>query len=177
MIEKLPVYRPNLLDIYLNDHLMGAVAGVGLARRLASSLSTVGPSERAALKTLAQDVAEDRAALLEIMGRLGTSVSRAKAAAGRIGEKAGRAKLNGRMFRRSPLSDVVELEAMYLGVRGKLAGWQVLRTLAENDSRLDPTGLDHLIDRARDQADLLDRLRTRAAVLVFTSDQSDRAQA
>ena len=113
----------------------------------------------------------DREALLEVMHRLGISVSRVKTAAGWVGEKAGRAKLNGRMFRRSPLSDVVELEAMYLGVRGKLAGWQVLRGLAEDDSRLDPVGLDHLIDRAGAQADLLDRLRTRAAATVFAADR------
>ena len=117
----------------------------------------------------------DREALLEIMHRLGIPVSRVKTAAGWIGEKAGRAKLNGRMFRRSPLSDVVELEAMYLGVRGKLAGWEVLRTLAEDDGRLDLAGLDYLIDRAREQADLLDGLRARAAVAVFTSDRPERA--
>ena len=66
---------------------------------------------------------------------------------------------------------------MYLGVRGKLAGWQVMRNLAENDDRLDPAGLDHLIDRAREQADVLDRLRTRAAAVVFASDRSERGGA
>lgn len=70
------------------------------------------------------------------------------------------------------MSDVVELEAMYLGVRGKLAGWQVLRIVAEGDGRLDQADLDRLIDRAGDQADLLDPLRRPAAAAVFAHDRS-----
>jgi hypothetical protein len=45
-------------------------------------------------------------------------------------------------MRRSPLSDLIELEAMRTGVEGKAALWRALRALADSDSRLDCDELD-----------------------------------
>jgi len=101
--------------------------------------------------------------LLEIMAALGIKVRRSKVAAAWIGEKAGRLKANGRLFARSPLSNLEELELLRLGVEGKAAGWCTLRTLADTDTRLDPGHLDELISRARRQAGLLEDLRVGAA--------------
>ena len=115
------------------------------------------------LRRLAAEIAQDRAALLDIMAALGIKVRRYKMGAAWIGEKAGRLKFNGRLFARSPLSDLEELEMLRLGVEGKAAGWRTLRALAETDKRLDPARLDELIARARRQADLLEELRVRAA--------------
>jgi hypothetical protein len=78
-----------------------------------------------------------------------------------------RLKPNGHVLTRSPLSRVVELEALRLGVEGKAAGWRTLRARAERDSRLDATRLDTLIDRATRQIDELERLRVRAVVTAF----------
>lgn len=50
-----------------------------------------------------------------------------------------------------------------LGVEGKAAGWRTLRVLADSDPRLDSAQLEGLMSRARDQADLLEELRVRAA--------------
>ena len=97
------------------------------------------------------------------MAALGIKVRRYKVGAAWIGEKAGRMKFNGRLFARSPLSNLEELEIMRLGVEGKAAGWRTLRTLAETNARLDPARLDELISRARRQADLLEDLRVDAA--------------
>jgi hypothetical protein len=64
---------------------------------------------------------------------------------------------------RSPLSSLVELEVLRLGVEGKAAGWRTLRSQADRDSRLDSVRLDELIARARAQAVVLEELRVRAA--------------
>jgi len=151
----------SMLAIYLNDHLAGATAGTELAHRTARSHRD--GKNGATLRRLAAEIAQDRAALLDIMTALGIKVRRYKVSAAWIGEKAGRLKFNGRLLTRSPLSDLEELEMLRLGVEGKAAGWRTLRTLADTDTRLDPARLDELISRARRQADLLEELRAGAA--------------
>jgi hypothetical protein len=157
---------PNVLGIYLNDHLAGATAGTELARRVARSHEERG--ESGVLHRFAAEVARDRAALLEIMAALGVPVRAYKVCAGWIGEKAGRLKFNGHLFTRSPLSRLEELEILRLGVEGKAAGWRTLRALAETDARLDTAQLDDLNVRARRQAELLEELRIRAAQEVIS---------
>jgi hypothetical protein len=153
--------RPGLLGIYLNDHLAGATGGLELARRAAGSAA--GTEAAGPLQRFAAEVAEDRAALLEMMAALGVPVRSYKVYAAWIGEKAGRLKLNGHLLSRSPLSTLEELEMLRLGVEGKAAGWRTLRALAERDSRLDADQLDQLISRARLQAAMLEELRLHAA--------------
>jgi hypothetical protein len=155
----------SMLGIYLNDHLAGATAGTELAHRIARSAGD--GQDSGMLRSLAAEVAHDRAALLDIMAALGIKVRRYKVGAAWIGEKAGRMKFNGRLFARSPLSNLEELEIMRLGVEGKAAGWRTLRTVAETNARLDPARLDELISRARRQADLLEDLRVDAVKQVL----------
>ena len=151
----------SMLGIYLNDHLAGATAGTELAHRAARSHRD--GKNGATLRRLAAEIAQDRAALLDIITVLGIKVRRYKVGAAWIGEKAGRLKFNGHLFARSPLSNLEELEMLRLGVEGKAAGWRTLRTLADTDTRLDPGRLDELITRAGRQADLLEELRAGAA--------------
>ena len=151
----------SMLGIYLNDHLAGATAGTELAHRMARSRGD--RQDGGTLRRLAAEIAQDRAALLDIMGALGIKVRRYKVGVAWIGEKAGRLKFNGRLLARSPLSDLEELEMLRLGVEGKAAGWRTLRTLADSDTRLDSARLDELISRARRQADVLEDLRVAAA--------------
>ena len=94
-------------------------------------------------------------------------------AAGWALEKAGRLKTNGYLLHRSPLSDLVELEALVLGVQGKAAGFRALRSIAHHDPRFDVTDLDRLIDRAERQAQKLEALRLHAAARALTG--SDHA--
>jgi hypothetical protein len=155
----------SMLGIYLNDHLAGATGGTELAHRMARSHGD--GQDSGTLRRLAAEVGQDRAALLDIMAVLGIKVRRYKVGAAWIGEKAGRLKFNGRLFARSPLSDLEELEILRLGVEGKAAGWRTLRTLADSDPRLDSARLDELISRARRQADVLEDLRVAAASQVL----------
>ena len=153
----------DLLGIYLNDHLAGASAGLELARRAARGHGR----ERAALREIAHEIAEDRDELRTIMATLGVPVRRYKEIAGWAMEKVGRLKPNGRILSRSPLSDVLEVEALRLAVEGKSAGWLLLRRFAEQDDRLDPGQLDRLISRAARQAEVLENLRVDAAQQAF----------
>ncbi|MGH3016656.1 MAG: hypothetical protein ACRDNN_17050, partial [Gaiellaceae bacterium] len=74
-----------------------------------------------------------------------------KVAGGWMLEKAGRLKMNGQLRGYSPLSRVVELEGLALGVTGKLAVWKALRLLADDEPALDAAELDRLIDSAKQQ--------------------------
>jgi hypothetical protein len=156
-----PGSRQDLLGIYLNDHLAGATGGLELARRVAGSHHD--PAQRATLQRLAADITQDRRALLDLMTVLDLPVRNYKISAAWAAEKAARLKLNGRLLSRSPLSSLEELEMLRLGVEGKAAGWRTLRALADSDSRLNRGRLDELMARAREQANLLEELRVRAA--------------
>ncbi len=158
-----------LLGIYLNDHLAGATAGTELARRIAATHD--GPAD-GALRRLAAEVAQDRAALLDMIQALGIPVRNYKVYAAWVGEKAGRLKFNGHLLTKSPLSYLEELELMRLGVEGKAAGWRTLRVLADSDQRLDAARLDELIAKARRQSELLEELRVRAAAQVIAAGPS-----
>src|SRR3984957_4268492 len=149
--------EPDLLGIYLNDHLAGATGGVGLARRMAAAADPGSESARV-LSTLVAEITQDRVALIKIMGTLGIPVRGYKVFAGWAGEKAGRVKLNGHLLTRSPLSSLEETDPPRLGVEGKAAGWRSLRALAERDGRLDADRLDDLLDRAKRQSDILETL-------------------
>jgi hypothetical protein len=162
-----------LLGIYLNDHLAGAVAGTGLAGRLAAAER--GKPGGDALARLAGEIEEDRAALLDMMAALGVPVRRYKTIAAWVAERVGRFKPNGHLISRSPLSRVVELEALRLGVEGKAAGWRTLRVRAEHEPRLDAARLDALIARADRQIDELERLRVSAAATAFGGAVEHRA--
>lgn len=162
----------DLIGIYLNDHLGGATGGVELARRMAAAQY---PQEaKVVLQRLAAEIAEDRAALVDMMATLGVPVRGYKVWAAWIGEKAGRLKANGYLIARSPLSNLEELEMLRLGVEGKAAGWRTLRNLAAQEKQLDHGRLDELLSRAHRQADELERLQVGAARHFI---ETNRAQA
>ena len=155
-----------MLAIYLNDHLAAATAAANLAKRAAGSNG--GTAYGAFLDRLAPEIHEDREVLLEIMRALDARVDRLKVTAAGAAEKLGRLKLNGRLLGYSPLSRVVELEALTLGVQGKLGLWGVLQELAPNEPRLAAFDLKALSARAERQREELEAHRMRAAAEAFT---------
>ncbi|MFG2858598.1 hypothetical protein ACGFZ9_50125 [Streptomyces mirabilis] len=132
-----------LLGIYLNDHLAGATAGRCTARHIAEHHRSSPYGEE--LRRVAEEVAQDRQALLNVMDELGVAARRHKVYAGWLGEKARLLKLNGLTTRRSGLSSVIELEMLRLGIEGKsllcVRGWTSRRGGAEG---LDGEGADSL---------------------------------
>ncbi|ONH32618.1 hypothetical protein [Pseudofrankia asymbiotica] len=157
-----------LLGIYLNDHLAGSSAGLRLARRLAGAHERlpIGPE----LRSIAEEIDEDRSVLIALMEQLGAPRRRYKIAAGLLAELVGRLKSNGRLVARSPLSTVTELEALRLGVEGKRLAWVTLRDLAEEEPGLglDPARFDQLEQRAVGQAARLEAMRLRAGHAALT---------
>lgn len=153
--------RPELLAIYLNDHLAGSAAGVQMARRTRSSNS--GTEFEAPLQELCREVEADRETLESVMGELGIRRSRLKPPLGWVAEKLGRLKPNGQLRGYSPLSRVVELEMLLLGIAGKRRLWTLLSTLVDERSSAD---FPALIARAEGQQARVEDLQERAARLL-----------
>lgn len=148
-----------LLAIYLNDHLAGATGGVELARRVRSS--NRGTPRGDVLEGICADIEADRATLEMVMQRLSIKRDTAKIAAAWAVEKLGRLKLNGRLRGYSPLSRLLELEMLHIGITGKLELWQALRRT--QGSRLAEFDLPGLVARAESQRAAVERLRIDAA--------------
>jgi hypothetical protein len=155
-----------LLAIYLNDHLAGATVGRELAKRAAAS--NRGTPIGAFLLRLTDEIEKDRATLLAIMHELGIRVDRLKVLGGWGAEKLGRLKLNGRMFGYSPLSRVVELEGLTLGVEGKLLLWRTLSVLEPAPAALARFDLPDLIRRAERQLAELEDHRRQSVATAFS---------
>jgi hypothetical protein len=150
------------LAIYLNDHLAGAMVGVELSSRAASGHEdhASGPE----LAVIAREIAEDREALVDVMQRLDIERGHVKPALAWVGEKLGRLKLNGELTGSSPLSLLIEVEGLVLGVTGKLALWHALEQAAGEDPRLAGVDLQELLARAESQRERLEALRRSAAL-------------
>src|SRR4051794_38409167 len=111
------------LAIYLNDHLGGASLAIELVRRVADQHE--GSELGRCLSELAPEIEADRDTLRRLIERVGAQPDPVKRAVGWTGEKLARLKLNGRLLTRSPLSTLIELETLTLGIHGKLLLWRV----------------------------------------------------
>jgi hypothetical protein len=139
------------LAIYLRNHEAAASAGADLFARLSSSQAK--RPWGAELVALSEEVGQDLRTLRGLLRSQGVQPDAVSGLALRVGERVGRLKPNGRVVRRSPLSDLVEVEAGLDAVHAKACGWQALRVAYGLDA---PVDLDELARRAEDQ---LARLR------------------
>ncbi len=126
----------------------GRRSGLELARRAAGS--NADSEYGAELARIADEIAADRETLEQVMELLEVKPSPIKDAAGWTAEKFGRLKPNNSLLSYSPLSRVVELEGLVIGVTGKLALWESLRTRRRRE-RSTEIDFAALADRARDQ--------------------------
>ena len=154
-----------LLAIYLNDHLGGATAGVELAKR--ALRSNRGSELGTFLESLVTELEEDRQALRSVIAQLGFPPSRAKPALGLAAERLGRLKLNGQLRGYSPLSRLLELEGLTIGIEGKASLWRNLRETPAAE-RLRDVDLDELLGRAERQQANLEPHRLAAARTAFS---------
>lgn len=145
--------RDRLLAIYLNDHFAGAVVGVELCRRLMSS--NTGESELGQpLAELCEEIEADRKTLGRLMEQLGIRRSLVKPAAAWAAEKLGRFKLNGQLTGYSPLSRLVEIEGLVIGITGKTQMWRALeRSLGSSQAGFDFGRLGERGERQRERAE------------------------
>jgi hypothetical protein len=140
----------NYVGTYLNDHLAGATVGRELSKRAAGSNSGTPLGEF--LEKLHEEIVEDRRTLLEVMGALD-------------GERIGRLKPNGNLLSYSPLSRVVELEGLALGVQAKAGLWRALALL--DDPRVEGFDFAALESRAKRQHRGIEGHRIEAARIAF----------
>ena len=154
-----------LLGIYLNDHLAGSLPA--WSSRSAPRARTRAPPTVRFLRKLAKEIQEDREALQAIMKRLEVGEDIPKKVGAWTAEKLGRLKPNGQLSGYSPLSRVVELEGLALGITGNLVLWKALRDLADEEPRLDAAELDRLRERAERQQHDMEEHRMRAAREAF----------
>ncbi len=82
-----------------------------------------------------------------------------------VAEHLGRLKLNGRVFGRARLSDVIELETLFVGITGKLSLWETLSLIGLRPD----IDLDALAARARAQRAAVGRCRESASINTFRS--------
>jgi len=167
--------HPDLLGIYCNDHLAASTGGIELVRRMLGRHRGTAYEQR--LTTLLDELREEQAAVRSSMVALGLPVRQYKQVASWAGEKLARAKLNGHLLTRSPLSDLVEFEFIATAVLAKRAGFETLRMIAAADERLDAPLLDRLIAQADKQRDWLTDARRDVAAQVFGGDPATAAAA
>lgn len=154
-----------LLVTYLQDHHAGSSAGLDAFHRVAEGHAE--PVVRESVGRMAEEVADDQKALEEVMQSFGASPAVTKEFPARIVEKVARLKPNQRLAERSPLSDVLEVEALADAVHAKWSGWSVLLQL--DDDRLDKVQLQNLLQRAAAQeAELRRLLLSQASKLLGT---------
>jgi hypothetical protein len=153
------------LAIYLNDHLAGSVVGTELVKR--ALRENRGSPFDEILAWLLGQILEDRATLERLMDELGISKSRVKRTLAFALERVGRLKLNGQLRGYSPLSRLVELEGLMLGVTGKRALWVALENVSGTEPKLRELDFGELRRRADEQLTALERQRVEAARLAF----------
>lgn len=148
-----------LLGIYLNDHFAGSVTGVELAKR--ARQNNEGTELGEFLDRLVREIEDDRESLSRLMDAHDVTADPVKRTVAWAAEKVGRVKPNGQLGGYSPLSRLIELEGLMLGVSGKLALWRALHAAGVST----PAGVDLevLAAAAERQRDELDAWRIRAA--------------
>lgn len=151
------------LAAYLHDHLAGATFAVHLLED-PSEHSADADVSRFSTHLLAE-VESDCYALQKLAERIGEETSVVKEAAAWVAQKMGRFKL----AVGEPLGTFEAIEALSLGVQGKLALWNALRAVRLRNDRLDGLDLDELASRAIKQFELLEDVRLRLAQSILAT--------
>lgn len=153
------------LGVYLNDHLAGSVAGVDLIEE--SRDHNKGTPLGAFLDALLGEVRADQQALEALMEQLGIDKSPVKQASIWVVEKFTRLKFMTSGATGEQLRNLLELEALRLGVQGKHALWLALEEIADLDPRLAGPDLKNLRARAELQIESIEEHRLQAARSAF----------
>jgi hypothetical protein len=147
------------LATYLHDHLAGAVVAINLLEALRDQHAGE-PLGQFAVGLLVE-VEADRAALQGLAERVGAGPSGLKEATAWLGEKVSRWKLRRRAA--GGLGTFEMLEALALGILGKLALWRALAAVVATDARSRGVDFDHLAARAQAQHARVEERRMEAA--------------
>jgi hypothetical protein len=147
------------LSTYLNDHL----AGSNLALEIIDHLRSENPDLRLPLVALKIDIEEDRHQLKLLMDRLNVAESRVRKAGSWIAESVAEVKLGVDDDERGPLRRLERLEALAIGIEGKIAMWRALEVAARSNTALAGLDYERLTRRGRDQRERVEGLRLEAS--------------
>jgi hypothetical protein len=154
------------MDVYLNDHLGGAMLGSDLAKQTCERTEGTPSGEK--MKRVAREIEEDRETLLELMDRMDTTRNPVKQVTGWMAEKASRVKFRGASSGAPDQGLFMALEALRLGVAGKKCLWLVLRQVRDDHAALATVDFERLIERAAGQEETLERERIAVGTQVLS---------
>jgi hypothetical protein len=146
------------LDVYLNDHLSGATAGVNLAQLPAEEhrQDDHGPF----FGEIASEIKQDFDTLEQLMEAMGTDKSAGKAALAEVGSKVMATKFTGED---DQLNAFVTLETLSIGVEGKICMWKALQRVEDAYPALESLDIDELLARAQSQRERIETRRLEIA--------------
>jgi hypothetical protein len=147
------------LSTYLNDHLSGAIAGIEILDHLIQEVSDLSPF----FTKLKADIEADRLELVALMNRLHISQSRVRKVSSWVVEQIAEVKFEMDDGDSGMLRRLERLEALSLGIEGKLGLWRALQAASSMDAQLSGPDYEQLIQRARDQRESVELLRIEAA--------------
>ena len=104
------------------------------------------------------------------MRRVGADHSNVKISAAWLAEKVRRLKPNGRPFSYTPLTRMLELESLAIGITGKRALWRALEETGVHEAELRTVDFGALGKRAEDQLRSVESLRLAAGQACITSE-------
>lgn len=151
----------DILRTYLNDHLAGATAAIELLQHLTKYRSGSDAQQR--YVQLSQEIEEDRQVLQDILARLGGTESPVRKAAGWLSSKLGQVKMVLDDTGDDQLRVLEALEALSLGIQGKLLLWGAMATAASRVPLLQSVDFGRLQQRAHDQFEQVDGERLQVA--------------
>jgi hypothetical protein len=161
-LAEVPHHRMQV--IYLNDHIAAAVAWSALAARIARE--NAGTPLGDTVERLRRDLEEEVPLLRVLLRETGGRERRAKQWLARSAERIGRFKSNGAVRGYSPLSRLVEIEALTASLALRASMWRSLSTALGGQRTVGRTTLAELDARAHRQiGELDDPLRHVASAL------------
>ena len=150
------------IDVYLNDHLAGAMLGSDLAQQIRDQNEDTPLGEL--MRSLAPQIEQDRQTLTGLMVHMSIARNPVKQAGAWVTGKASRVKFGGLTSGQPDLGTFMAIESLALGVQGKLSLWRALEQVADQHPAIASVDLDGLIDRAQVQYELLEHERLQAGL-------------
>jgi hypothetical protein len=150
--------------MYLNDHLAGSDVAIELLQHLEAEAADLAPE----LRRLRSDIEADRQQLKALLAELGILESRVRKVGSWIAEKLGELKLEADDESGGPLRRLERLEAVALGIEGKLALWSALAAASTLAPELKALDYAQLSERAIDQRKRVEVLRLQSARAALT---------
>jgi hypothetical protein len=147
------------LSTYLNDHL----AGANLVIEILDHLNSEAASQAASLIALKAEIEEDREQLKALMASQHIEESRVRKAGSWIVEGLSEFKLEVDDDAKGRLRRLERLEALAIGIDGKIALWLALDAAAPSNSELGGMDYGRLTKRGQDQRARVETLRLQAA--------------